>query len=160
MLSMQAFSKPLGPAIVQDTSGMLVDTSCTPYVPEGVYIHTHLTRGLQMLSNRCTYLHLHDGLPQFGGELYASLVKLPVCNAVVLDTLLANPNLLARSWLAQAKLPIRINFPGTLYGFQGVYGESLYVRYLEWSPESVSHGFKCTRRVWAHNEYMLVHTCP
>jgi len=115
----------------------IIDTDAQPFCPDGWKVEEHQKAGKLEWNPAKVILHLDQGQKNGkcleGNNLRKALKGQPVMNAVVLDWLLAHPELIPEEWKGKY-----IYFWGTIY--RDSVGR-LYVRCLYWGDGS--WGWRC-----------------
>ncbi len=106
----------------------VIDLDANPFVPNGWRVERHVVGGRFEWDPAKVMLYLSSeqqgGGKLQGYELHKELKDKPVCNANLLDYLLAHPELIPESWKSKA-----VFFWGTIYAHPD---GNFYVRYLAW----------------------------
>jgi hypothetical protein len=103
---------------------MKIDTSQNPFIPGGWTVEEHIKGGKIDLKDIELYLDPEQSTGIEGNKLREKLRDKNVLNAVVLDYLLKNKDLIPEEWKSKA-----VFFWGTIYRYSN---GDLCVRYLVW----------------------------
>lgn len=114
----------------------VIDCDADPYIPDGWKVEEHIKGGQFTWDSRKVELFLSQKQKKGsmgGNELRQELKGKPVLNAIVLDYLLAHPELIPEEWKGKY-----IFFWGTIYRHSD---GGLCVRYLSWDDGQWGWGY-------------------